>query len=393
MMKVLYFMNHVDHGGAALALYDLIVEINKISNVKCVVITSKKNNLNKLFNELGIENYSFKFNNFMSSYHKPKKLVKFLLRMRYDINNPNALAQIEKTLDISSFDIIHTNLNRIDIGAELAKKYKVPHIWHIREHGEQDFKLMSVINNPVEYMNSFNSYFIAISKSVRKVWINRGLDPRKMSLIYDGVRPELYQNNYRKKKSSNLRIIFLGGYSESKGQIEAIKAISLLDKKYQHHIIVDMYGKGKKDYILSLKKIIHQNNLGGVVNLNDYDPEVYKKLSRYDIGLNCSKAEGFGRVTVEYMMAELCPIVSDTGANTEIVDNARTGYVYRKGDINQLKDIIINCINNMDNVYSIGLNARNTAINQFSMKKHAENILKLYNQILKNTGKTNDNYR
>ena len=61
-MKVLYIMNHVDHGGAALALYDLIYEINKShKDIECVVITSKKNKLNEKLDQLGIENYSFNF--------------------------------------------------------------------------------------------------------------------------------------------------------------------------------------------------------------------------------------------------------------------------------------------------------------------------------------------
>ena len=41
-MKVLYFMNHVDQGGAALALYDLIFEIKKQPQITPVVITGKK---------------------------------------------------------------------------------------------------------------------------------------------------------------------------------------------------------------------------------------------------------------------------------------------------------------------------------------------------------------
>ena len=42
-MKVLYFMNHVGQGGAALALYDLIVELKNKTDIEIVVITGKKN--------------------------------------------------------------------------------------------------------------------------------------------------------------------------------------------------------------------------------------------------------------------------------------------------------------------------------------------------------------
>ena len=50
-------MNHADQGGAALALYDLIKEIkNNYLEIEPIVITGKKNKLNKMFDELGVEN-------------------------------------------------------------------------------------------------------------------------------------------------------------------------------------------------------------------------------------------------------------------------------------------------------------------------------------------------
>lgn len=43
-MRVLYVMNHVGQGGAALALYDLIIELKKTGDVEAIVITGKKMN-------------------------------------------------------------------------------------------------------------------------------------------------------------------------------------------------------------------------------------------------------------------------------------------------------------------------------------------------------------
>ena len=50
-------MNHADQGGAALALYDLIIEIKKNSEIVPVVITGKNNHLNQMLSDIGIENY------------------------------------------------------------------------------------------------------------------------------------------------------------------------------------------------------------------------------------------------------------------------------------------------------------------------------------------------
>lgn len=385
-MKVLYIMNHVDHGGAALALYDLIHEFSVTrSDIECVVITSKHNKLNEALDNLGIVNYSFKFNNFMSSYHEPQKLVKFLLSQRYKRNNLIALRNIEEQIDISSFDIIHTNLNRIDIGAMLSKKYHIPHVWHIREHGETDFKLISIFDDPVTYMNSFKSTFIFISKSVEKAWISRGLDNKRTELIYDGVRTELYPEfeNVPNHQNEKMKFIFLGGYCDSKGQKEAIKAISKLRDKDKEKIIVDMYGSGSKHYIKSLQQLVSKYDLDSIVNINNYDPKISKKLPLYDIGLTCSADEGFGRVTVEYMLSGLCPLVSDTGANPELVTNKVDGLIYPKGEILELRNLIQYCLHNQSTINRLKKNAYKKARDKFSMKRHAWEIANLYQRLLK----------
>lgn len=118
--------------------------------------------------------------------------------------------------------------------------------------------------------------------------------------------------------------------------------------------------------------------------LNNYDANIYKKLNIYDIGCTCSKAEGFGRVTVEYMLSGLCPIVSNTGANLEIVDDKISGIVYEKGNIQDLKEKIKYCINNIHTIEILGKEAQKKAYNNYSINIHTKNIISLYNNILKN---------
>lgn len=382
-MKILFVMNHVDQGGAALALYDLIKELLNYKDIECVVITGKKNSLNQKLDAIGIKNYSFNFKNFMSSYSEPILFTNLFLRVRYFVNCRSAMKRIEENLEMNSVDLIHTNLNRIDMGAILSCKYGIPHIWHIREHGESDFRMTSVIKNPISYMNQFDSYFIMISKSVKETWERRGLKQDKMHLIYDGVRTELYdriQNEY--KKGEILQIIFLGGYTASKGQEEFIEAINLLSEKSRRLVHADLFGNGKKHYQNKLKKKIRDYKLNDIIGINGYRDDIWKRMKLYDIGMNCSNAEGFGRVTVEYMLSGLCPIVSNAGANKEIVHHGITGYVYQKGNVEQLRGLIEYLIENRSQVIRIAVNASKVAHEKFSMKKHANEVYKLYKDII-----------
>lgn len=386
-MKILYFMNHVDQGGAALALYDLIKELkDNYDDIVPIVVTGKKNGLNKMLEEIGVENYSAQYKNFMSSYKKPEWIYRVMLNVRYKMGQYCAIKRLEKIIDFSEIDIIHSNLNRIDIGAILAQKYKIPHIWHIREHCDGSvFKLTSVMRNPIRYMNSFNSYTIMISNSVEKVWELKGLNNKKMRLIYDGVRTELY-NIETKQDNRNLKMIFMGGYDKNKGQEDLIDALKTLPEDLKRLIQIDFFGNGSEKYIKYLKNKIYENGLEKVMKINSYQHDIWKHISDYDIGLNCSHGEGFGRVTVEYMMAGLCPIASDRGATPEIIENGITGIIYDSSSSEELKNSIIWALNNRKAIRKMGIDASEFAKKEFSMSKHAREIRELYYEVIKENG-------
>lgn len=381
-MRVLYFMNHADEGGAALALYDLIENLKYHKDIIPIIITGKKNKLNKMLDDIGIENYYAPFKNFISSYKKPKQIFRILLLIRYIFCKPLACYLIEKKINFNDIDLIHTNLDRIDIGAYFSKKYSIPHIWHIREHLDDDFEVVSIFKNYIEHMEKYNSTYIAISNSVREKWISRGIPRKKIKLIYDGVKPNnliKISHNYK----DNMRIVFLGGYYKNKGQEFFIEALNKLPDKIRNDIQVDFYGNGNKSYVEYLENKVKKYNLTNV-SLYGYDPNIYDKLNEYNVGINCSKAEGFGRITIEYMLAGICPLVSNAGANSELVEHKTTGYIY---EYNNIYDLVNNLLEIYESVQckrieEICINARNNAKNKFLIDNHAQSIIKIYEEIL-----------
>lgn len=380
-MKILYFMNHADQGGAALALYDLIVELKKKEDLKIIVITGKKNELNKMLTDIDIENYNANFKNFMSSEKRPKWIWKILFRLRHDLSFYIARRKIEKVIDFSTIDIIHSNLNRIDIGAYFAKKYNKKHVWHIREHAKGDFELIPIYKNYISYMNSFDSNFVAISKSVMNVWCKRGIKKNNIKLIYDGVKVNKFPQKSDKSKEC-LKIIFMGGYNGNKGQEYLIDAIAALDKEIINCISIDFYGSGLKEKRQYLEEKIRSNKLEKVITLNNYNSNIQSKISEYDVGINCSTMEGFGRVTVEYMMAGLCVIASNQGANTELITDKESGLLYNYGDKMDLANKIKYIYNNLEKCKLMGKAAQRRAVENFSIETHAKNIYHLYQELI-----------
>ena len=111
-------------------------------------------------------------------------------------------------------------------------------------------------------------------------------------------------------------------------------------------------------------------------------------LTKYDVGVMCSKSEGFGLVTVEYMLAGLCVIASNTGANLELISCGETGFLYPLGNIEKLKSIILHIYNNRENAKIIAKNAHKNAELMYTMKKSALDLIKMYHEVCE--GKVNE---
>ena len=375
-MRVLFFMNHADQGGAALAFLELIENLHKDYDVECVVFTGKHNNINEKLTSLNIENYSSSYRNFMSSYHSPYLIWKGIFWLRHLIGNNLALKDIPQKIDISSFDLIYTNLDRIDIGAILAEKYSIPHIWHIREHLDTDFKVISVVNNYVKYMERFNSNFIAISNSVKQAWIDRGMNSR-IEVIYDGVNNTNIPAKENWFRNGIVNFLFLGGYAKEKGQIDFLENIKDLPFDIKKQIRISFFGSNYQNQIDEMNEVAIKNGLQDIVEFSPYIEDIYSIIKDYDVGINYSDDEGFGRVTVEYMSAGLCVLCSNSGANKELVKNEKTGILVDKNDKEMLINSIERIVNYREEIIQIGENAQKDALN-YSMKTHSRKMFEQF---------------
>ncbi len=367
--------------GAVHSMLELLTHLNKEHNVEPVLLVSKKGNVTKYCEKMGWEYYITGHTNFMMGAGTKKKvLIRNILLplffLRYKLKNIRALHIIQKYVNFEKIDLIHTNVNVCDIGAILAKKYSKPHFWHLREFGDLDYNRISFRKNYIQFMNNSTNKFFAISDAVKKHWISKGLDEKKVIRVYNGVEEVSYSQNDRNDNIIN--IVFSGSISKSKGQYLLIDALCELESTLVEKINVDIIGDGPQDYVDDLKTKVKKNGLEKCVNFLGYKSNVRELLNNYDIGMMCSKSEGFGRVTVEYMMAGLCVIASDTGANKELIKNEKTGLLFEYPDKKSLSNKLNLCIKDKKEIKKIGSNARDFAINNFTSNINAKNIFNNY---------------
>lgn len=286
-------------------------------------------------------------------------------------------------LKSKNIDIVHINTTLAsDIWAEAAVKCNIPYIYHIREfltedHG-RDFwdKKYSCKLLGKSYCN------IAITNAIRNFWNQKVFNDYR--LIYNGLpKDEYYIENNHIFNKRTVTCIIVGRIKATKGQMDAVKAIEYLLTHGIRNVYLKIVGyRGRDDYEKELKKYIDNKGLNKNIFLVDYSYNLTQYRASCDIGLTGSKAEAFGRVTIENMLAGLLAIGTNSGGTPELIEHGKTGLLYEYGNYIQLAKLIQFAIDNRDTMKQIALEGQKNALQNFSIEKTAQNVKKVYEEIM-----------
>lgn len=385
-MRVAFISDVGEKYGAAQCLLELLDTLSVEYGVEPVLLTSGEGRLKAYADEHGYEHHAIGHSAFYitEGTNGWRRLVKKVLYpvyyFRYICANYRAMARAESCVDFGRIDLIHSNVNRNDIGALLARKHGIPHVWHIREFGDTDYRCKSLRKDYISFMNQNADIFLAVSRAVAEHWIKKGINPAKVKVVYDGVS-EKYKTSYGRGVRKGCRVIMSGSIGPGKCQDQLIEAVGVLPDDIKKQISVDIYGSGTPEFIGSLKHRVKKLKLSGIVRFMGYREDMQKRLPLYDIGVICSRTEGFGRVTAEYMISGMCVVASDTGANPELVKDGETGFLYAWGNYRQLAEKIAILCKNDTLRESIGKSAAKYAGKHFTCFRNAAEIYAIYRKL------------
>lgn len=378
-MKILYIIHDNKRGGAALSFLDMLNGIN--GRCEVVVLTPhRKGFIPEQLKALNIKHLSLYYTWWEISAELPL-YIRLIYKVVYKWNIIAAHI-IAKRIRKMNIDIIHSNSSTINIGGLISNLSGIPHIWHLRELGDLDFNL-----SPISSRDSFNSilntgqsYFIAISEYVKHVYAQY-IPPEHIVKIYNGI-----SDSYNLKKECSgtgelIKFLISGNYSEAKGQLDVIKAVGELVGRSIDNFKVYMAGSG--DY-KEVNDYIIRNNLNEYVEILGLVEDVRQLRLDVDVEIVASKAEAFGRVTIESMRSSNPVIGADTGATSELIIDGRTGFLYELGNIKQLADRMSSFISNPRLVRELGDEAYIWSKNRFSSRENIEAVLTLYRQVIAN---------
>jgi len=257
----------------------------------------------------------------------------------------------------------------INVGARTARYLKINHIWYIQEFVEEDYnyKFKKGSKSGYKYIVDNSKIVITVSKALQnKILLLQPHAKQKIFTIPNGI-PDL---NIEKKIIDDrlLKLLFIGILSPGKRPLDAVRAISYLSNNYKLNVKLTILGDGVER--TNIEEEIKLNKLTKLVVLEGFKEDIVPYLKEADIGIISSQNEAFGLVTLEYMMAKMPVIGSNSGATSELIDEYENGLLFKPLDIIDLAKKIKYFYDNPSEIKRMGSNSYNKFKTHFTIKNY-----------------------
>lgn len=193
---------------------------------------------------------------------------------------------------------------------------------------------------------------------------------------------------------NKLLLTIVGSIEPRKGHDILLKAVTLLPRECRNRIHIVFLGSDKSNNKTNTKwlnKIIEETQTRDIVSHFEYQSsKLFYKIS--DVFILPSWVEGFPLVTIEAMLSGNLCIRTDAEGAYEQIKNGVTGYIFPKGDVGRLAQILKGIILDDKLRTSIAVHGRDYALSHFTSDIMAEHTLSVYKSTITNGKKKHINH-
>jgi glycosyltransferase involved in cell wall biosynthesis len=375
--KILYVTHSSGLYGDNKALLNILDGVLAKGLIPFIVLDSE----GKMCDELKIRNIDYQFiKNYFFIYPPLRSLRDLLLftpRLFRTMGfNYQAEHQLSAIVNKFKPDLIHSNVGPVHFGFQVAKKFKIPHIWHIREYQDLDFNmhpLFSVAGFIKKLEHPIN-HSIVITKGI---FNHFSLNNDNARVIYDGV---MKANNVQFELVKGKYFLFVGRLEDAKG-IKNLLLAFIEFCRFNLDFELLIAGDGELYYVKELQKIIDDAKLTSRVKFLGFRVDIFNLMANATALVVPSRHEGFGFITVEAMFNGCLVIGNNTAGTKEILENENLGILYSGHDelVSSLKIVVLNGI---ESYFPLLKKAQERAVSLYSQEQNVEAVYGYYQGIL-----------
>ena len=291
-----------------------------------------------------------------------------------------SIFKINAYINKNNIDIVHSHLMQSGIIVKLVSIFNKNFKSISTRHYGKASKGNRVINKIENVLVNYDHKIICVSQHIKQYMKKLGTQENKLKVIYNGISLDCYKK-LNKIKNDNFTIGTVGRVNAKKGIDTVLKAFKKIIIDYPNaklNIIGD--GPLKEKYI----KLSADLGISRSVIFQGYlqPNEVMLEMSKWDLFILASKAEGFGMVLIEAGALGIPIIATRVGAIPEIIKDDYNGYLVDVDNIDQIYNKSLHLINSKNDRERLSKNGFENVNKNFSILKMVEQTETLYEEIL-----------
>ncbi|MGI6238916.1 MAG: glycosyltransferase family 4 protein, partial [Christensenellales bacterium] len=300
--------------------------------------------------------------------------------------NRRAVRRIAEVIENGCYDLVHINTTYAYVGALAARRAKVPFVWHLREFLEEDQHRTMWDRARGNQLINRADRVIAISQSIRQKYA-AAIDANRLTVIHNGIDTARFHMPDRRIFARD-EVVFLlvGGFSEQKGHPEFVRACVRVAESGFDGFKIRFIGTGNDEVKEECMAYLEAHGLRERAELLGYRRNVEDYLEDTDIAFCCSRAEGFGRVTVEAMLSGALVIGANTAGTAELIRDGETGLLYEQGNSDDLAEKMLRALSDRAHAAKMADAGRDEMARTMTAQINARNIHAVYREVLANAG-------
>jgi len=271
-------------------------------------------------------------------------------------------------------------------GIYLAKKYRIPIILEVNEVGGFDRvrpqKLVALSKVFEKYVFSNANVVITVSDFLKDQIIARGGVKENMLVVPNGIDPLLFSQIVHSTTLKDIlglsdhTIIGFVGYLVHWHRLDLLlHAFAKVIKVYPNVKLL-LIGDGVlKEELVKLSIELEIDRSLVITGRVDHS-EIPNYIDAIDIAIIPNSNEYRSPIKMfEYMAMGKAIIAPDQPPILEVLENGKTGFIFKNGDGNDLFTKIQTALSNKQMCNSVGLNAKYLVVNDFTWDIHATKII------------------
>lgn len=235
----------------------------------------------------------------------------------------------------------------------------------------------------------FKTKLVCVSKDMQRFYLDKGIPSKATKVIYNSVKePSISSHTHNMELLESLDItigldtpiFFTAGRLIQLKRIEHLIIAAKKTISSGVNIVLLIAGEGPEYY--KLKNLIDENCLGDYVKLLGHRTDIADLMRLSTAYVQCSETEGLSMSILEAMACKTPCIVSDVGANRELVIDGVSGSLFEYNDIKMLARIMAKYAQKNNITIKQGTAAHELFLNKFAHEKMIDSYTGFYRSTL-----------